>query len=48
MPKVSVTEPVLTVSKPEMPALRALEPESPVSKQEVEKRTEKWENSVPK
>lgn len=48
MPKVSVTEPVLTVSKPEMPALRALEPESPVSKQEVEKRTEKRENSVPK
>ena len=48
MPKVSVTEPVLTVSKPEMPALRALEPENPVSKQEVDKRAKERENSVPK
>ena len=46
--KVNVTEPLLTVSKPEMPALRALEPESPVSKQEVEKRAKERENSVPK
>ena len=46
--KVNVTEPVLTVSKPEMPALRALEPESPVSKQEVEERAKERENSVPK
>ena len=47
--KLSVTEPVLTVSKPEMPALRPLEPESPISKQEVvEKRAKEREKSVPK
>ena len=45
---VSKSKPVSNVSKPEMPAMRALESESPFSKQEVENRTDKRENSVPK